>query len=130
MDWNECLNKFVKDIHQDSNKIKSIRKIAEEKIRSANYLPKDHFISKITLLYDALREFLEAKALEQGYKIYNHECYTAFLKEILKKSNEGIMFDELRLIRNGINYYGREINKEESTFIILNLKKLIEQFKK
>lgn len=29
----------------------------------------------------------------------------AFLKEILDRSEEGDIFDELRKIRNGINYY-------------------------
>ena len=62
MDWKECLNtKTVKDIKEDKNKISSIRKIAEQKIESADYLPEHHRISKITLLYDALRELLEVK---------------------------------------------------------------------
>lgn len=121
MDWGECIkNKIVKDVNVDINKINSIRKVAYEKIKSANYLPDDHMISKITLLYDALREFLEAKALEKGFKIYNHECYTAFLKEILEKTKEANLFDEIRKIRNGINYYGRQIDEEEFIYIVEN----------
>ena len=131
MDWEECVkNNIVKDIGVDTNKINSIRKVAYEKIKSANYLPNNHMISKITLLYDALREFLEVKALEKGFKIYNHECYGAFLKEILGKTKEADLFDEIRNIRNGINYYGRQIDEDEFLYIVENLKKLIEQFKK
>ena len=86
-------------------------------------------IGKISLLYDALREYLECAALEKGYKIYNHECYTAFLREIMEMSREADIFDELRKARNAINYYGREVDKEEGEEIIKRLKILIEKFR-
>ncbi|MCF7866887.1 hypothetical protein K9L67_06125 [Candidatus Woesearchaeota archaeon] len=129
MDFKECKKQnIVKEVSIDKNKIQSIKNIAKQKMISADYLPKEHSIAKITLLYDALRELLEANALERGYKIYKHECYTAFLKEILKKSRQGDEFDKLRKIRNGINYYGQEVNTEEAQQIITNLKELIEEF--
>ena len=74
--------------------------------------------SKLSLAYDSLREILEALSLENGYKIYNHECYTAFLKEILKESGKGDDFDDIRKIRNAINYYGKEVSVEEAETII------------
>ena len=84
MDWEECIKKrIVKDVKEDKNMIKSARDIADIKIESADALPEHLFIGKITLLYDALRENLECLALENNFKVYNHECYTAFLKEIL-----------------------------------------------
>lgn len=84
MDWNECVKKRIaKSVSEDRNLVKSARDIAELKIKSADALPDEHYYGKISLLYDALREYLECLALEKGYKIYNHECYTAFLKEIL-----------------------------------------------
>src|SRR3989338_10374351 len=113
MDWNECIKKRIaKNIKEDKNLVKSARGIAAVKIESSNALPEHLHIGKITLLYDALREYLECVALEKGFKIYNHECYTAFLKEILEMSREGDIFDELRKIRNGINYYGRKLDGE------------------
>lgn len=121
--------KIVKAVGPDENLILSARKIASIKVDSADALPKHLFIGKITLLYDALREYLECVALENGYKIYNHECYTAFLKEILKLDREANMFDELRKIRNSINYYGRNVAEEEAEYIIKELKTLIEKFK-
>jgi len=72
---------------------------------------------------------LEIKALEKGFKIYNHECYAAFLKEIMNMSGEADIFDELRKIRNGINYYGRKISVEESKFVTEKLRELIKIFK-
>lgn len=130
MDWCECIKKRIaKSVKVDRNLIKSARIIADVKIRSAEALPKELFIGKIILFYDALREYLECIVLEKGYKIYNHECYTAFLKEILKTSKDAEIFDELRKIRNGINYYGRNVSKEESEEIISNLNILIKKFR-
>ncbi len=131
MDWKECIKKRIaKESKKDINLINSTREIAEINIKSANSLNKEFYISKITLLYDSLREYLEALALEKGYKIYNHECYTAFLKEILNLSNEARIFDELRKIKNDINYYGRKITFEEAEPIIEKLNFLINKFKK
>lgn len=130
MDWTGCIkSRTVKEVSEDKNRIQSIRAIAQLKIKSADFLPDDHIISKISLLYDALRELLEAKALENGYKIYNHECYTAFLKEILNKSKDGDLFDSLRKIRNGINYYGKTVDSEEAEKIIQDIKILIDEFR-
>lgn len=130
MDWTDCVkNRVAKDVKTDRNLIKSAREIADIKIKSADALPEDLFYGKISLLYDALREYLECLALEKGYKIYNHECYTAFLKEILKLSSEGDLFDELRRIRNSINYYGRKMSLNEAKQIISKLKSLITKFR-
>ena len=130
MDFKECLDKkIIKNVKVDKNLIVSARKIAKLKIESAEFLPEHLFIGKITLLYDALREYLECIALEMGYKIYNHECYSAFLIEVLNMSIEAKLFDKLRKVRNGINYYGREVSMEEADYLILNLKSLIKKFK-
>ena len=131
MDWKECIQKrIVKDVKEDKNLIKSTREMADIKIRSAEALPDEFFIGKIILLYDALRETLESIALENGFKIYNHECYSAFLKEVLNIQMEADLFDKLRKIRNGINYYGKKVQQEEAESIIKDLKLLIQRFKK
>jgi hypothetical protein len=131
MDWKECITKkIVKDVSEDKNIIQSLREIAKIKIYSANILPESLFISKISLLYDALREILESLALKKGYKIYNHECYTAFIKEILNYSTEAENFDKLRKIRNSINYYGKDVSEEDALQIIQDLKRSIAFFEK
>lgn len=131
MDWKECMRKRIaKDVKKDLNMIKSAREIADVKIKSADALPNSLYYGKISLLYDALREYLECIALENGYKIYNHECYTAFLKEIMHLSQEADIFDKLRKTRNGINYYGKRIGEGEAHQIVNDLKLLIQRFKK
>ncbi len=131
MDWRECIKKSIaKEIKPDRNLIISARKIASLKIESANALPKQHCIGKITLLYDALREYLECIALEHGYKIYNHECYTTFIKEVLGKQKDAEIFDNLRKVRNGINYYGKDVSEADAEQMIANINLLIEKFRK
>jgi len=93
MDWHECIRKrIVKDVKEDRNLIISAREIAAIKVKSADVLPRELSVGKITLLYDALREYLECLALEKGFKIYNHECYAAFLREIGGFSREAEIF--------------------------------------
>ena len=130
MDWKECIKKRIaKDVKKDINMIGSAREIADVKIKSADALPNSLYYGKITLLYDALREYLECIALENGYKIYNHECYTAFLREIMHLLREADIFDKLRKIMNGINYYGKKISENEAAEIVNDLRVLIQRFK-
>ncbi len=127
MDWKECCNKqLVKDVKTDTNMIKSLVKSSDNKLESEKMLAMNETTaaSKLSLAYDSLRELLEALALKNGYKIYNHECYTAFLKEILKESNKGDEFDDIRKIRNAVNYYGKEISAKETQKIIDRIKTL------
>jgi hypothetical protein len=127
MDFNECLKKKIaKKINPDLELIKSLKKSSWNKLDSAEKLELTEITagSKISLLYDSLREILEAMAIAKGYKIYNHECYTCFLKEVLNESVKGDEFDELRKIRNGINYYAKEISVQETREVLNRMKRL------
>jgi len=130
MDWKECLKKeIVKEVKEDKNLIFSTLDIVKEKIKSAEVLPEQHRIAKICLFYDGLRGLLEAISLKRGYKVYNHECYSSFIREVLNMSREAFIFDNLRKVRNGINYYGQNVTQEESEQIIKDLLELIKKFK-
>lgn len=130
MDWQECCNKrIVKETREDKNKVFAMRRIALRKFEATKKLPLEYYESSISLLYDTLRIFLEIIALKKGYKIYNHECYEAFLKEILNKSEIAEEFKKVRIIRNALNYYGKELNFEEGKETINKLKILIQELK-
>lgn len=127
MDWKECLQKKIaKNIKEDENLIKSLIKTSENKLSSAEELSltETNASSKISLAYDSLREVLEALAIKNKFKIYNHECYSAFLKEVLNKNSLGEEFDKLRKIRNSVNYYAKEISIQDTKDIINRIKKL------
>lgn len=127
MDWIECLDKrIVKNIKEDRELINSLIKTSENKLKSSDELKMNEVntSSKFSLAYDSLRELLEAISLKNGFKIYNHECYTYFLKEILKENICGDEFDEIRKARNKVNYYGQEITIEEAEQMINRIKEL------
>ncbi|HLC82023.1 MAG TPA: hypothetical protein VJH68_05190 [Candidatus Nanoarchaeia archaeon] len=133
IDWHECVKKrIVKDVQEDIYLINSLIKSSRNKLKSSDNLAISEVTasSKLSLAYDSLRELLESIALKKGFKIYNHECYTAFLKEILNQSNNGDEFDEIRKVRNAINYYGKDISIGEAENIIQKIKKLIRHFLK
>lgn len=131
MDWKECNDKkFVKKITVDGGLISSLKTSSDKKMKSNLRLELDETTActKIGLAYDSLREILEALAIQNGFKIYNHDCFCGFLKEFLSKEELSKTFDKSRRIRNLINYYGKDIPKEEAKVIIeeiLNLRKEI-----
>jgi len=128
MDWQECCDKrIVNEVKEDKNKVSAMERIALKKFEAAKKLPTEYYESSITLLYDTLRIFLEIIALKEGYKIYNHECYVSFLKEIMNQSETADEFNKVRIIRNGLNYYGKELNFEEGRETINKLKTLIKK---
>jgi len=127
MDWVECkLKKFVKEVNVDDGLISSLISSSNKKLESAERLELDDVTAetKVCLLYDSLRETLEGLAVKKGYKIYNHECFTAFLKEILEEDFFSDEFDRFRKIRNGINYYGNVVSVEDAKKIIMEIKNL------
>lgn len=127
MDFKECIKKrIVKEIKEDKGLISSLIKASKNRLSSGEKLELNDTtsVSKISLFYDSLREILEALAIKNHYKIYNHECYTYFLKEILNESSKGDEFDELRKIRNSINYYAQDISVNETKDILLRIKRL------
>ncbi|MBW2990477.1 hypothetical protein KY348_02100 [Candidatus Woesearchaeota archaeon] len=132
MDWKECnLKKLVKKISIDNNLIKSLIKSSQNKLESANRLKIDETTSAsvISLSYESLRELLEALATKKGLKIYNHECYTALLKEVLGQEELSIHFDRFRKIRNKVNYYGKDIGVEETISVKEEIMDLINKIK-
>ena len=127
MDWFECNKKrIVKEVSIDEELANSLINSSEKKNKSQEILPLNDTTSesKISLAYDSLRELLEALSIKKGFKIYNHDCYTAFLKEILTESLMGDEFDEIRKIRNSINYYGKQISIEDCKNILNQINSL------
>lgn len=130
-DWKTCLNqREAKQVQPDEEMAKSLQKTSANKAFSSKELElkQETAASKISLSYDAVRELLEAITLLKGYKIYNHVCYTAFLKEILRANEHTEEFDFLRKIRNDINYYGKEVTLKEAEEILARLEALRKNF--
>ncbi len=127
MDWDECKSrKFVKKVKEDKFLVQSLLKSSHKKLISNKRLFLDETTSstKVSILYESLREILEALAIKKGFKIYNHECFCSFLKEICNEPNFSRDFDKFRKIRNRINYYGEEVSVNEAKIFIIEIIKL------
>jgi hypothetical protein len=132
MDWTECnFKKMVKKVTLDTELIESLKESSQKKLESANRLKIDKITSSsvISLCYESLRELLEALALKKGFKIYNHECFTAFLKEIIGSDDLSIAFDRFRLVRNSINYYAKDISPKDALQLKKEIRELINKIK-
>jgi len=127
MNWKECnIKKLVKTIRIDHELIKSLIDQSNKKIITDKFSPlnQDTASTKISNNYDSLREILEALSIKNGFKTYNHECFTGFLKEILKMEKESYDFDNFRRIRNSINYYGKNIPLDPAKKLLIDITEL------
>ncbi|HLC53234.1 MAG TPA: hypothetical protein VJK03_01705 [Candidatus Nanoarchaeia archaeon] len=127
MDWNACLRKNARPAEKDDNIINSLIESADANLKVTQSIKQENisYSSIVVLAYDSLRMLLEALALKTGYKIYNHECYYSFLKEVLHKDDWADKFNPARLIRNSVNYYGKRLNKDEFEVIYFDILFLI-----
>ena len=127
MDWKECKDKgFVKGVKVDNNLISSLIKSSNKKFISSERLELDETTAstRISIIYESLRELLEAVSVGKGFKIYNHECFCSFLNEVCNEENLSKEFDKFRKIRNQVNYYGKDISVEETKILIKEIIKL------
>lgn len=130
MEWEDCLKtRTAKEKSSDINLIQSLKESSKNKSESEKLLPLTNITSstKISLSYDSLRELLDSLSISKGYKIYNHECFSAFLKEICKDSDSASKFYSIRQIRNKINYYGEKIPLEDTKIILEEISLLKKQ---
>jgi len=133
MDWKECvITKIVKKKSVDKELISSILKMRKWKLKAYHKLSEENDLISIqfTVAYDYLRETIEALALSKGFKIGNHECYTAFLKEVCKLQTEAAIFDRAKFIRNGIQYCSKDMPLEEGKKLIPQLFSLVKFLEK
>ncbi len=129
MDWEACLKKNARPASKDDNVMRSLRESAPLNLETAQLIAQTEtsYSSIITLTYDSLRMLLEVLSLQNGYKIYNHECYTCFLREVLKLELLAEKFDPVREIRNRINYYGKRLGKDEFEVVYKDILFLIKE---
>jgi len=118
----------VRKSSKDDGLIKSLVKTAKSDLKFFNGLVINGDSSRrlVGIYYDILRSLLEALASRDGYKIYLHEAFTYYLKEIKEEEEISIKFDRFRKIRNSINYYGKDILVVEAEDIIKDLKGVID----
>lgn len=81
--------------------------------------------------YDVIRELIEARLSIEGFKSYSHEATVLFLKKFPEFKESEIRFiDNLRKIRHGIKYYGKEASLNEAKIVLNFLNSILSKLKK
>lgn len=117
MRWETCIDEHIARHDNPSDaKINRLREQSQDTRQTIHELPDEPASarSKALLAYDAVRELLEAVAYKEGFDIHNHECYRAFLQEVMGASDLAKTFDDLRKQRNRLEYDGKTISSEKS----------------
>ncbi|OYT32340.1 hypothetical protein B6U93_02175 [Candidatus Woesearchaeota archaeon ex4484_78] len=122
----------VKKVMPNKIRASSLFKSSIQAIKTAKEIPLTATTSKTILreLYEGLRQYCEAIGYLNGYKFLDHESIGFFLRDILKEQSLFKKFDRYRKLRNGINYYGNDIEVETVKEAVSEIPKLIKGLKK
>ena len=126
--WDDCLvNSSAKTITSDIKRAESLIETANERInlikevneKNCNFVFEDY--------YTSLLELLQAMAFKKGFNILNHVCLGFYLRDILKREDLYLLFDDLRFKRNSLTYYGSRMDYETAKQAIEKCKKIIRE---
>ena len=128
--WNDCLiNKSAKNTTPDIKRAESLIETANERIslikeineKNCNFIFEDY--------YTSLLELLQAMAFKKGFNILNHLCIGYYLRDVLKREDLYILFDDIRYKRNALTYYGSRMDYETAKQAIEKCKELISKIR-
>ena len=125
-------NQTVRKIKPEKERAKSLLKESERKFRVLDRQIKSLGIDKdlaneyILLCYDCLMFLIRAKMVLEGYYASGkeaHEAEISFLKILNFKDLDIQFLDQMRYYRNGMLYYGTNLDEEYAKKVIEFTKK-------
>ncbi|MEK6952322.1 MAG: hypothetical protein AABX29_04865 [Nanoarchaeota archaeon] len=129
---NRLMDEKAKKVMPNKIRASSLIKSSIQAIETAKVIQLNLNTLKSILreLYEGLRQYCEAIGYLRGYKFLDHESIGYFLRDILKEQSISIKFDRYRRLRNGINYYGEDIDIETVKEAIIEIPDLIKKLEK
>lgn len=108
--WEECKESgSVIECTPDSAKARSLKDTAAERIKfltrrkpereDAGFLFEGYYSSTI--------EIIHAYVLLKGFKVSNHICLGYYLRDVMKRKDLFRIFNDCRVRRNSLVYYGK-----------------------
>ena len=132
MSWKECVDEGIitQNVH-DEERSNQMLIMANLRLKFWDKKVADEFIVlKVEAYYDIIKELLFSHLYKSGYNCTNHLCLIAYLKEKIKDFDfETQKIDELRKVRNEINYRGLTIKKDYLERNELEFKNIIKRLK-
>jgi len=130
INWNDCLiNGSAKTITPDIKRAESLIETANERISLIKNVNKKNCNFIFEDYYTSLLELLQAMAFKKGFNILNHICLGYYIRDILKREDLYILFDDLRYKRNSLAYYGNRMDLETAKQAIERCKRIIKELK-
>jgi len=136
MNWQKCLEEHIIKIDKDSEKIKSIIRMCNIRLKIVKQIKIDQETASVIAsdYYEVIKELLTALLLKNELKSDNHECLISFFKQNFPEYEyETKIIHQLKDVRNRVSYDGIfvkkeyvETNKLEFEHIIKLLNKLLE----
>src|SRR3989338_2558346 len=129
---NSLIEGKVKKVTPNNIRASSLFKSSIQAIETAKLIQLNQNTLKSVLreLYEGLREYCEAIGYLKGYKFLDHESIGFFIRDILKEQSLFKRFDRYRKLRNGINYYGEDIDIETLKEARSEIPEMIKELKK
>ena len=132
MNWKECVEKgFITQTQIDQERSNQMLKMASLRFEFWDKQIDEKFIAlKVEAYYDIIKELLFAHLYKEGYNCTNHICLIAYLKEKIQDFDFEIhKIDELRKVRNEINYRGLNVKLDYLKRNELEFKNIIKRLK-
>ena len=129
----------VNKIKPDINRAKFLRQEVDKRFDFLKVLldriglKEDNANYFIENCYNILSELLRAKMLIDGHSASGfgaHEAEVAYMKNLCFPDSDVIFMNDLRYFRNGIQYYGKIIDKEYADKILSFTNKIAPKLKK
>ena len=110
--WEECLQNNIRRIEPDYERAKSILKMCYIRKMSMPGPNDDNAFIIIESYYEIVKELLTATMALDGLKSNNHECLVRFFETKFKLEYEASIIQNLKNLRNRIQYEGYMPKKE------------------
>lgn len=128
--WKDCLdnsNAYIASV--DAFKARSLIGTAEARIRFTRKIILNSENARFIFedFYSSLVEMLHALMLLYGFRADNHICLGFYLRDVLGSENMFRVFDVCRTKRNGIVYYGKNMDIETAKDLLFKTKNLINE---
>ena len=108
------MNRAKSLVETANERISLIKEIA---VKNCNFVFEDY--------YTSLLELLQAMTFKNGYNILNHICLGLYLRDVLKREDLYLLFDDVRFKRNSLTYYGNRMDYGTAKQAIEKCKRII-----
>ena len=132
MSWKECVDEaIITQTIPDEERANQMLMMVNLRLKFWDKTVADEFVVlKVEGYYDIIKELIFAHLYKNGYNCTNHLCLIAYLKEKIKDFDFEVQkIDELRKVRNEINYRGLAIKKDYLERNELEFKNIIKRLK-